>query len=81
MCPIKRTKSVAYFFAFYFLDSKPSDFIEFAKMVLVSLFLANIHFAVNDFVFEYIHSANKDDQEIIIQMKKNLSDENITERW
>lgn len=66
--------TVAYFLAFYFLDAKPTDAYAFVRMVFVSLFLAFIHYEVNDAVFDHIHSANEAERKTIEFMKEQLDD-------
>ena len=68
--------AVAYFLAFYFLDKPPEDVYAFVRMVFVSLILAFIHFAVNDVVFDHIHSANEAEQETIKMLKEQLDNTN-----
>lgn len=67
--------AVAYFLVFWFMEKKIEDIRTLGQLIFVSIFLAVIHFAVNDVVFDHLHTKRDDDQKIIARLKKEL-DEN-----
>lgn len=67
--------AVVYFLVFWFMEGKITDIRTLGQMVFVSIFLAFIHFAVNDIVFDHLHAKRDDDQKIIAMLKKELDDD------
>lgn len=67
--------AVAYFLGFWFMEGKIDDVKVLLKLVILSIVLSFIHFAVNESVFDHLHNEEEKDRQMINIMKKQIRDD------
>lgn len=64
------------FFLFFYFDIKPEKFGEILEYALVAVFLAGLHVAIHQTIFDWLYSEKMSDQAEIDILKKKLNQDN-----